>query len=185
MELTQAAELSGLSLTKLKSYNTGYKLNVTAPNGPHYLMLPKSHASQFRDSLAVVDIAAVQSTQLADNKAAGGAKYKVRPGDTLSSIAKHLNVKTADLQKWNNLHSSSSLKIGQTLQVASNTSFAVAGNSSITYQVRKGDSLASIAKRHGVNIKDVMRWNNALDSAGTLQPGLRLTLFVNGKATDS
>jgi membrane-bound lytic murein transglycosylase D len=26
--------------------------------------------------------------------------------------------------------------------------------------VRKGDSLSSIAKRHGVNIKDVMRWNS-------------------------
>ncbi len=188
IELTQAAEMSGLSLTKLKSYNTGYKLNVTAPNGPHYIMLPKSHASQLRDSLAVGDIAAVQSTQLADNKSVGGAKskYKVRSGDTLSSIAKRLDVKTADLLRWNNLHSSSNLKIGQTLQVASNASVVnnIVSNS-ITYQVRKGDSLASIAKRHGVNIKDVMRWNNALDSAGTLQPGLKLTLYVNGKATDS
>lgn len=186
IELTQAAEMSGLSLTKLKSYNTGYKLNVTAPNGPHYLMLPKAHASQFRDSLAVGDIAAVQSTQLADNKAVGGAKaqYKVRSGDTLSSIAKRLDVKTADLLKWNNLRSSSNLKIGQTLQVASNTGI-VGNGGSITYQVRKGDSLASIARRHGVDIKDVMRWNNALDSASTLQPGLKLTLFVNGKATDS
>ncbi len=189
IELTQAAEMSGLSLTKLKSYNTGYKRNVTAPNGPHYIMLPKSHASQLRDSLAVGDIAAVQPASIADNKATEGARYKVRSGDTLSSIAKRLNVKTNDLLKWNNLRSSSNLKIGQTLQVASNSKIAgndsFASNSSITYQVRKGDSLASIAKRHGVNIKDVMRWNNALDSASTLQPGLKLTLFVNGKATDS
>jgi len=185
MKLTKAAEMSGLSLTKLKSYNTGYKLNVTAPNGPHYIMLPKSHASQLRDSLAVNDLSVASANiTMADNRVSSastvstttGSKYKVRSGDTLSSIAKHLRVKTVDLVKWNSLHSGGHLKIGQTLQVA---------NNSITYQVRKGDSLASIAKRHGVDIKDVMRWNGALDNANALQPGLKLTLFVSGKATDS
>ncbi|WP_410016299.1 murein transglycosylase D [Sodalis sp. C49] len=191
--LSQAAEMSGLSLTKLKSFNTGYKRNVTAPNGPHYIMLPKAHATQLRDSLAVGDIAAVQqSTQLADT-AVSGAKYQVRSGDTLSGIAKRLNVKASDLLKWNNLRTSSSLKVGQTLQVADNSLGGKAGQAlpvannggSITYRVRKGDSLSSIAKRHGVDIQDVKRWNGALDNAGTLQPGLKLTLFVNGKATDS
>ncbi|AHF78163.1 Membrane-bound lytic murein transglycosylase D [Sodalis praecaptivus] len=183
MGLTQAAEMSGLSLTKLKSFNTGYKRNVTAPNGPHYIMLPKAHASQLRTSLAEGDIAAVQSTQLADNSLGSGS-YEVRAGDTLSGIAKRLNVKTADLQKWNNLRSARSLKVGQTLKVGSG-SMQIANNNSITYQVRKGDSLASIARRHGVDIKDVMRWNDALDNANNLQPGLKLTLFVNGKSTDS
>ncbi|WP_117077496.1 LysM peptidoglycan-binding domain-containing protein, partial [Klebsiella pneumoniae] len=40
---------------------------------------------------------------------------------------------------------------------------------------RKGDSLSSIAKRHGVNIRDVMRWNS---DTGNLKPGDQLTLFV-------
>ncbi len=185
MGLTQAAEMSGLSLSKLKSYNTGYKRDVTAPNGPHYIMLPKSHASQLRDSLAENDIAAVQSTQLADNNAIGAAtnSYRVRSGDTLSAIAKRLNVSTRDLQKWNKL-SGSNLKVGQTLsvQLAAN---AIVKSNSITYQVRKGDSLSSIAKRHGVEIKDVMRWNDAINRSITLQPGSKLTLFVNDKAADS
>ncbi|BAE73863.1 Membrane-bound lytic murein transglycosylase D precursor [Sodalis glossinidius str. 'morsitans'] len=179
--LTQAAEMSGLSLTKLKSFNTGYKRNVTAPNGPHYIMLPKEHASQLRTSLAEGGIAVVQSTQLADNL---GGSYEVRAGDTLSGIAQRLNVKTAELHKWNNLRSARSLKVGQTLKVGSGT-MQIANNNSITYQVRKGDSLESIARRHGVDIKDVMRWNDALTNANNLQPGLKLTLFVNGKSTDS
>lgn len=183
MGLTQAAEMSGLSLTKLKSFNTGYKRNVTAPNGPHYIMLPKAHVSQLCTSLAEGDIATVQSTQLADNNLGSGS-YEVCAGDTLSGIAKRLNVKTADLQKWNNLRNARSLKVGQTLKVGSG-SMQIANNNSITYQVRKGDSLASIARRHGVDIKDVMRWNDALDNANNLQPGLNLTLFVNGKSTDS
>ena len=103
----------------------------------------------------------------------------MRSGDTLSGIAKRLNVKTSDLQSWNNLRAKSAIKVGQTLQVASNTG----GNSSITYQVRKGDSLASIARRHGVDINDVMRWNSTLGKGNSLQPGLKLTLFVGNKLT--
>ncbi|KFD18697.1 membrane-bound lytic murein transglycosylase D [Rahnella aquatilis CIP 78.65 = ATCC 33071] len=110
MQLTQAAEMAGMSLTKLKSFNTGYKKNVTAPNGPHYIVLPKAHADQLKDSLADGDIAAVQETKLASNTPSGAKEYKVRSGDSLSGIAARLNVKTRDLQRWNNLRSAGALK---------------------------------------------------------------------------
>lgn len=178
MELTQAAEMAGLSLTKLKSYNTGYKRNVTAPNGPHYIMVPKAHVEQLKDSLADGDIAAVQPTQLAQLSAS--TEYKVRSGDTLSSIAAKLKVSAQDLRKWNNLASANALKVGQSLQVAQTSASSKNGNSnSITYQVRKGDSLSSIAKRHGVDIADVMRWNSVINKKANIQPGDRLTLYVN------
>lgn len=182
MQLTQAAEMAGMSLTKLKSYNTGYKQNVTAPNGPHYIVLPTAHAAQLKDSLADGEIEAVQNTRLASNAPSGAKAYKVRSGDSLSGIAARLNVKTRDLQRWNNLRSASAIKVGQTLQVADNSvsSASSSNGGSITYQVRKGDSLSSIAKRHGVNIKDVMRWNAGTDN---LQPGTKLTLFVSNKLT--
>ena len=178
MELTQAAEMAGLSLTKLKSYNTGYKRNVTAPNGPHYIMVPKAHVEQLKDSLADGDIAAVQPTQLAQLSAS--TEYKVRSGDTLSGIAAKLKVSAQDLRKWNNLASANALKVGQSLQVAQAPTSSKNGNSnSITYQVRKGDSLASIAKRHGVDIADVMRWNSVINKKANIQPGDRLTLYLN------
>ncbi|AIA72163.1 membrane-bound lytic murein transglycosylase D precursor [Pectobacterium atrosepticum SCRI1043] len=173
IELTQAAEMAGLSLNKLKSYNSGYKRNVTAPNGPHYIMVPKAHVEQLKDSLADGDIAAIQPTRLEQTPAS--QQYKVRSGDTLSAIATRLNVSTKDLQSWNNLRSVGALKVGQTLQVAK----ASGTNGSITYQVRKGDSLASIAKRHGVNIADVMRWNTVINKNANIQPGDRLTLYVS------
>ncbi|MEG3134446.1 murein transglycosylase D [Rouxiella sp. T17] len=177
MQLTQAAEMAGMSVTKLKSFNTGYKRNVTAPNGPHYIVLPKAHADQLKDSLADGDITAVQETRLASNSTSGSASYKVRSGDSLGGIAAKLNVKSSDLQRWNNLRSASVLKVGQTLQVADNGASG-SNSGSITYKVRRGDSLSSIAKNNGVNIKDVMRWNSGLDG---LQPGEKLTLYVNGK----
>ncbi len=182
IELTQAAEMAGMSLSKLKSFNTGYKNGVTAPNGPHYIMVPKSNVATLRNSLATGDIAAVQpATQVANNSSTSSS-YKVRNGDTLSGIAKRLGVSVKDLQSANNLRGGK-IKPGQTLSVSGGKGTQLAQNNSITYQVRKGDSLASIAKRHGVNTKDVMRWNTLLSDAKNLQPGDKLTLFVNNRAT--
>ena len=182
MELTQAAEMAGMSLSKLKSFNTGYKRGTTAPNGPHYIMVPKSNVAQLRNSLAEGDIAAVQPTSLAKNSVSP-ATYKVRNGDTLSAIAKRLSIPVKTLQRANNLRTAS-IKPGQILNLGTGSSTRLANNGdSITYQVRKGDSLASIAKRHGVNIKDVVRWNSVANNAKNLQPGDKLTLFVNNNAT--
>ncbi|CAH0284866.1 murein transglycosylase D [Erwinia aphidicola] len=181
IELTQAAEMAGMSLSKMKTFNSGYTRGKTAPNGPHYIMVPKSNVAKLRNSLATGDIAAVQPTSLANNSVSSGS-YKVRNGDTLSGIAKRLGVPVKDLQRANNLRGAS-IKPGQTLSVSSSNRLADNGDS-ITYQVRKGDSLASIAKRHGVNIKDVVRWNSvASNSAKNIQPGDKLTLFVDNSAT--
>ncbi|MDU6435528.1 MAG: murein transglycosylase D, partial [Pantoea sp.] len=181
MQLTQAAEMAGMSLSKLKSFNTGYKKGATAPNGPQYILVPKSHVAQLRNSLASGDIAAVQPTQLAKNSASGSS-YKVRSGDTLSGIASKLGVSVATLKQQNNLQGGN-IRPGQTLTVGDSGTSLADNSNSITYRVRKGDSLASIARRHGVDIKDVMRWNAVLSSTKDIQPGDRLTLFVNNSAS--
>jgi len=180
IKLTQAAEMAGMSLTKLKSFNTGYKGGATAPNGPHYILVPKSNVAKLRDSLASGDISAVQPTQLAKASNEGG--YKVRSGDTLSGIANKLGVSVAALKQQNNLRSAS-IRPGQLLTVGSNGTSLADNSNSITYRVRKGDSLDSIARRHGVNIKDVMRWNRVVSNAKDIQPGDELTLFVKNNAT--
>ncbi|MBQ4796988.1 LysM peptidoglycan-binding domain-containing protein, partial [Pectobacterium versatile] len=82
-----------------------------------------------KDSLAEGDIAAIQpakAVQPASAVATRSVGYKVRPGDTLSSIAKRMNVRTQDLQSWNRLKGNA-LKVGQTLQVAKATVPVTAG----------------------------------------------------------
>ncbi len=118
---------------------------------------------------------------MADNTPLTSRSYKVRSGDTLSGIASRLGVTAKDLQQWNSLRGST-LKVGQSLTIGAGSSAQrLASNSdSVKYRVRKGDSLASIAKDYGVNIKDVMRWNDGTDN---LQPGDQLTLFVKDSAT--
>ena len=183
-KMAKVADMAGISVSKLKTFNAGVKGSTLGASGPQYVMVPKKHADQLRESLASGEIAAVQSTLVADNTPLNSRVYTVRSGDTLSSIASRLGVSTKDLQQWNKLRGSK-LKPGQSLTIGAGSSAQrLANNSdSITYRVRKGDSLSSIAKRHGVNIKDVMRWNS--DTAN-LQPGDKLTLFVkNNNMPDS
>ncbi len=106
----------------------------------------------------------------------------MRSGDTLSGIANKLGVSVATLKQQNNLRSAS-IRPGQLLTVGSNGTSLADNSNSITYRVRKGDSLDSIARRHGVNIKDVMRWNSVVSNAKDIQPGDELTLFVKNNAT--
>ncbi len=184
VEMKQLADMAGISVNKLKTFNAGVKGSTLGASGPKYVMVPQKHADQLRESLASGDIAAVQPTLVADNTPLQSRSYKVRSGDTLSGIASRLGVSATDLKQWNNLRGNN-LKIGQSLTVgAGNSAAQLAKNSdSITYRVRKGDSLSSIAKRHGVNIKDVMRWNDDTDN---LKPGDQLTLFVkNNDRPDS
>ncbi|HCQ08156.1 MAG TPA: lytic transglycosylase, partial [Leclercia adecarboxylata] len=181
VELRQVADMAGISVTKLKAFNAGVKGSTLGNSGPKYVLVPQKHAEQLRVSLAAGEIAAVQSTLIADNSPVNSRSYQVRTGDTLSGIASRLGVSTKDLQQWNKLRGST-LKVGQNLTIgAGNSAQRLANNNdSITYRVQKGDSLSSIAKRHGVNIKDVMRWNSDTDN---LQPGDRITLFVKNNAT--
>ncbi|RSB59889.1 murein transglycosylase D [Atlantibacter subterranea] len=183
VEVAQLADMAGISVNKLKTFNAGVKGSTLGASGPQYVLVPKKHADQLRSSLAAGEIAAVQPTLVADNSSSARS-YKVRSGDSLSGIASRLNVSTKDLQRWNNLKGAH-IKVGQTLTVGaveSGTRLA-SNDDSITYKVRKGDSLSSIAKRHGVNIKDVMRWNSGTDN---LQPGDQITLFVkNSVNSDS
>jgi membrane-bound lytic murein transglycosylase D len=48
----------------------------------------------------------------------------------------------------------------------------------VSYQVRRGDSLAAIAKRFRVSVKNIVEWNG-IAAADYLQPGQRLVMFVD------
>ncbi|KAA5708592.1 LysM peptidoglycan-binding domain-containing protein, partial [Klebsiella pneumoniae] len=99
----QVADMAGMSISKLKTFNAGVKGSTLGVSGPQYVMVPKKHAEQLRESLASGEIDAVQSQLIADNTPLNSRSYKVRSGDTLSGIASRLGVSTKDLQQWNNL----------------------------------------------------------------------------------
>lgn len=233
IELTQVAQITGLPLEQIKQMNAGYKHQITPPNGPHKITLPKSHSALLKQALvsqqtALVTQASytvkegddldkiarryssnknaiVELNQLTTDKVATGntlyvpmysadvaesllnkkltdeknknaprkVRYTVKSGESLSVIAKRLNVKAADLQKWNNLKNNK-LKPGQQLVYYIDNSKA----KKITYNIKTGDTMTSVARKYGLDINDVLSWNKNLPNIHQLSLGDQLTLYV-------
>ncbi|MEI0558086.1 LysM peptidoglycan-binding domain-containing protein [Brachyspira intermedia] len=85
--------------------------------------------------------------------------YKVKSGDTLSEIALARGMDLVELYSINNINDKYILKVGDTLKVYANpkkTTTLVISN----YKVQSGDSLYSIAKKHKMDLRDLMQLNN-------------------------
>ena len=82
--------------------------------------------------------------------------YKVMKGDTLYGIASKLDTTVDELKKINNL-TSNSLSIGQILKVP--VKEIDPGETEI-YQVKKGDTLYSIANKYGITLKELKAIND-------------------------
>ena len=82
--------------------------------------------------------------------------YTVQRGDTLWNIAKKFNTNVNEIKRLNNLKSNI-LYVGQTLRVPE---YYKAEDTNISYVVKRGDSLYSIARQYGANVNDLKRINN-------------------------
>lgn len=80
--------------------------------------------------------------------------YRVRSGDTLGEIADRHRVSVRDLQQWNNIRGHL-IRVGQELTIHTGGSAPTV----TTYQVRRGDSLAAIARRFGVSVETLKQRN--------------------------
>jgi len=115
--------------------------------------------------------------------------YTVQSGDSLWSIAKAHNVSIASLVKTNRIAPREVLPIGRKLNVPTSAPVTLPAlgrpqevTRKVAYTVRKGDSLARIAKRFGVGVAELAKWNR-LDLQKYLQPGQRLTVYVDAANT--
>jgi len=82
--------------------------------------------------------------------------YKVVKGDTLYSIASKFGVSVNNLKYINNL-SSNTLSIGQELIIPNNST---SSNAKLTYTVKSGDTLYSIAKTYNTDVDAIKTLNN-------------------------
>jgi membrane-bound lytic murein transglycosylase D len=105
-------------------------------------------------------------------KAVGGqANYAVRPGDTLSGIARKFGVKVSTLAAVNDLAPNAILRPGQGLFIPPADAAQVAATDTPRYYVvQPGDTVWGIARRFGAAPEDVLRWNRLRPDA-PLRPG--------------
>jgi membrane-bound lytic murein transglycosylase D len=163
-----------------------------------YLMIP--HAMQ---SLASYTQSADLRAARQQNVQRSGARkaHIVRGGESLWSISREYAVDVRSLASWNSMAPGDVLSVGrelvvwteapaavaagqppvQAIAVRSNGATGVLDNArirEITYVVRRGDSLSSIARRFRVTVPKLLEWNSVRTDK-YLQPGQRLVMFVN------
>ena len=187
IDLAQAARMAQIDPKELRNLNAGYHRWTTDPTGPHQVLVPIADAATFKLNLDKLP-------KIAPVKIAGD--YKVKSGDTLGAIAKRYGTSVSAIQSANGMKSTR-LKIGQQLSIPGQapltSPYAIEAEQEIAkrnqkttgsyYTVKSGDSFWTIAKKHGTNVKTLLKWNH-LSSNATLKPGQKL-LIVNATASQT
>lgn len=103
--------------------------------------------------------------------------YIVQKGDNLSLIARKYGVTVGELQEWNGIQGNT-ISVGDKLLILKDApEKAIAEQRAANqthYLVRKGDSLYTIAKKSGVTVSDIKKWNGI--KGDELQPGMKLKI---------
>jgi LysM repeat protein len=112
--------------------------------------------------------------------AAGARKtYVVRSGDTLGAIADAHGIGLSTLRRLNGMsRGATRIHPGQKLVVAQDSGPVATLDGEAAYRVRRGDSLTTIARRFGVSVDELRRWNQI--ESDRLMVGQSITIRASG-----
>ncbi|MES2623823.1 MAG: LysM peptidoglycan-binding domain-containing protein [Pseudomonadota bacterium] len=102
--------------------------------------------------------------------------YKVQRGDSLSKISQRFGVSVASIQQANNLNGTAIMANQElTIHSAARTVDDPTPPEALkTYQVQTGDNLFGIARRFGISVDNLKRWNSLRNNM--IYPGQSLQL---------
>lgn len=182
LDLAIAAQLAGISIKELQSYNPGFNRWSTAPNGPYNLLIPTANVSLFEKSLKEYKGNGLKLV-----------RYQVKSGDSLINLAKKNNTTPTVIKKANALPSNL-IRVGQYLMIPTSVkdedtyelsvanrlakiqSQARGNKYQVTYTVKSGDNLWGIAKKQNVSYNELARWNG-MSPRDPLKVGKKLVVW--------
>ncbi|MGD8430025.1 MAG: LysM peptidoglycan-binding domain-containing protein, partial [Ectothiorhodospiraceae bacterium] len=188
LDLALAADLAGISIERLYQLNPGYNRWATAPSGPHRIVLPVGRVDQFEQGLEATPT----------EKRVRWRRHKIARGETLIQIARRYHTTVKVIRDVNGIHGNT-IRAGHHLVVpmASRPSDAYSLSKSQrlaalqgrsrsgqkhVHVVKRGDTLWGIARRYGVSVRTLGRWNR-MAPGDTLRPGQRLVIWTKGGVT--
>ena len=172
INLKLAAEIAGVTPEELYELNPAFHRWATDPAGPYFLLLPVDAAQVFSENI----------TELTEEQRMGLTHYTVRQGDSVVSVAHHFDTTVNVIRDLNGLPEGR-LTVGTDLRIPSSTAVTlpaavVLAAARVDGKVREnrrerrvriqtvhaGETLWTIARRHGVNV-------NTLASMNGMRPG--------------
>jgi len=177
MDVKRAAELAELSVDEFMYLNPHHNRPVIAGADEYTILLPIDKAELFAAKL-----------ELFDQPLVSWRAYRLRPGETLPQVAARFNMPVESLRAVNGIGPRAKVAPGHTLLVpAEHATVAdaealskavfttVPQGRTFYYQVKGGDTIARIADRYGVSVRDIKGWNGLAQDA--VKPGqtLRIT----------
>jgi membrane-bound lytic murein transglycosylase D len=128
----------------------------------------------------------VRAAAIADGRSQRSSRHVhvVRSGDSLWRIARNNGMSVSTLAMMNGMSPSDTLRKGQKLRLASNSSSTAladaSGSRQVMYTVRSGDTLSRIARLFQVSVAQITAWNG-ISSRSTIRPGQKLTIRVSSR----
>jgi len=152
--LSEISEKFGVSVQQIKKWNNISSNNIAAGK-----------------TLKIYNSTSISS--LGDNTTKNSSNvnyYKIKPGDSIGSIAEKYGVKVSDIQRWNSI-SGNKILAGSTLKIYSDTDVndipkeTTKANKNVksnlqNYTVKSGDSLYSIATKNNTTVAKLKSLNN-------------------------
>ncbi|HUL82961.1 MAG TPA: LysM peptidoglycan-binding domain-containing protein [Gammaproteobacteria bacterium] len=166
IDMALAAELAGIDTTELYQLNPGVNRWATDPEGPHRLVVPAEQAAAFEAALA----------SLGEKERVRWERHQVKPGETIGGLADKYQTTVAVLREVNSLRSNT-LHAGQSLLIptaaAASSKYALSADARAArasgaagsgerreHEVQAGETLWSIARDFGVDMRSLARWNS-------------------------
>ena len=180
VDLRVAAEEVGISVRTLFELNPELRRGITPYNFPDYrLKVPLGKGELLRQKLA----------SLPAHKRVQFRHHRVSRGETLSVIASGYRSSIQAIAEVNRIRNIHRLQIGQNLIIPLGGSpsggFRPSAGQDLPekHVVRRGESLFKIARRYGVTVRDLLRWNN-LKADGVIHPGQNIRILAKANAAD-
>ena len=178
IDLGVAGKLAGLPGEELRMLNPAFRRWATDPDGPHRLLVPLARQEALENGLAA----------LPDKERLRWARYTIKRGDNLGSIARRHGVSVGAIQASNGLRGTR-IRAGDHLIIPLSARAAAAPRYTagkarrpqqqpVVHHVKSGDTLWAIARRYDVYVKQLRRWN-AIRTNEVLQLGQKILVYQN------
>lgn len=187
IDVKLAAQFAGIPVHEFLALNPAHNRPVIISDSP--MVIPAEKYDHFVSNL--------EAHEQNQKPLSSWQSYTLRPGDRLEKIAPRFGMTVANLKAINGIRGRIRLKPGLTLLVPSNGN-AKASDPTLTiaqprfpsadprpatqtYKVRQGDTLFSIARRHGMSAEALKRQNRL--KSEKIKPGSTLIVLATAKKT--